>query len=539
MDGTVRIWDPATGHPIGEPLTGHAGSVMGVCAVPRVDESGHPDGRAWLASLGNDGTLRIWDPATGRPVRKPLTGHVGARTGVCTVPGIDPSGHPHGRTWLAAFGDNGTIRIWDPVTGCPAGETLTGHSNQMEQLCAVHGSDRTGHRNERAWIASGGNDGAVRVWDPVTGSLVGPPLIGHLGPAYGVCTVPAVGGAGRPDERAWLASAGGDGTVRVWDPAAGRPVGEPLSPSLAAVAALQPVQPSEGACAVVHSAGHLELWDPATATLTRIDTPIGHVTAYSELSQVRRWVVADTTGRLALLVPGQNGSANTTALGDDVLCLLPIPGQPCQLACAHGNGTINLVDADTLRRTGPPLAGHNGPVRSLCLLAGARDHTILASAGNDGTIRLWDPRDATAGGQPFTGHDGWIWSLASIPGEDTWLLASAGADATIRLWHPDTGQVAVLAGHTDQVRAVAPVTAADGATLLASGGHDGTVRLWHPATGQPIHTVPLGIPVHALLQQPSGDHSRQRTDGGATVTVGLRTGILSLDLNRSMFPPRT
>jgi hypothetical protein len=70
----------------------------------------------------------------------------------------------------------------------------------------------------------------------------------------------------------------------------------------------------------------------------------------------------------------------------------------------------------------------------------------------------------------------------------------------------------------------------------ARWAHLGTVRLWHPTTGQPIHTIPLGIPIHALLPQPPDQHSRQRTHGGATITVGLRTGILSLDLSQTMFP---
>jgi WD40 repeat protein len=68
-DGTVRLWDPATGRPVGAPLRASA-SALGVAFSP--------DGTL-LASAGADGTVRLWDPATRRPVGAPLqttsTGH--------------------------------------------------------------------------------------------------------------------------------------------------------------------------------------------------------------------------------------------------------------------------------------------------------------------------------------------------------------------------------------------------------------------------------------------------------------------------------
>jgi WD40 repeat protein len=268
-----------------------------------------------------------------------------------------------------------------------------------------------------------------------------------------------------------------------------------------------------------------------------------HISAFAELTTPgRQRVITDTTGQVTLRTLSQADPSRTTHLADDILCLLPAPGQPAQLACASRDGTITLLDTATLDPSEPPLSGHTGPVRTLCLLPGPAGPVILASAGNDATIRLWDLTRRTPLGKPLTGHTGWIWSLTAIPvpGQHTSLLASAGADATIRIWDTRTGQATLppLEGHTDQVRSVTCATAADGSTLLVSGGHDGTVRLWDPATGQPIHTIPLGISVHALLPQPPGERSRKRTHGGATITVGLRTGILSLDLSRSMFPAR-
>jgi WD40 repeat protein len=53
-DGTVRLWNPATGHAIGSPLaagTGTGGAVTGVAFSP--------DGNL-LASADADGTMQTW-----------------------------------------------------------------------------------------------------------------------------------------------------------------------------------------------------------------------------------------------------------------------------------------------------------------------------------------------------------------------------------------------------------------------------------------------------------------------------------------------
>jgi RNA polymerase sigma factor (sigma-70 family) len=104
-DGTVRLWNAKTGKPVAS-LAGHEGDVHGVAFSA--------DGKL-LATAGADKTVRVWDPATGNELRK-MT-HTDAVNGVAFVPG--------GKT-LAAWGGvhdsdgvngRGEMRLWDPVRG--------------------------------------------------------------------------------------------------------------------------------------------------------------------------------------------------------------------------------------------------------------------------------------------------------------------------------------------------------------------------------------------------------------------------------------
>jgi WD40 repeat protein len=78
-------------------LTGHSTEVGAVAVAP--------DG-SWLATGDGDGTVRVWDVATGQQ-RAALTGHT---RGVSAV-AVAPDG-----SWLATGSHDKTVRVWDVAT---------------------------------------------------------------------------------------------------------------------------------------------------------------------------------------------------------------------------------------------------------------------------------------------------------------------------------------------------------------------------------------------------------------------------------------
>ncbi|MET8731260.1 WD40 repeat domain-containing protein [Streptomyces parvus] len=241
-DGTVRIWNPATGTQEGPPLTGHTRGVLAVEVFTA------PDGTPRLAAANSNMTVQIWDPVTRTQDGPPLTGHT---RGVLAVEVFTaPDGTPR-----LATSDYKTVRIWNPTTHSQEGPPLTGHTRGVWAVAVFTAPDGTPR------LATGGHDGKVRIWDPTTRTQEGPPLTGHTGRVR-LAVFTASDGTPR------LATGSSDKTVRIWNPTTGTQEGPPLTGHTDRVFAVAVFTASDGTprLATGSSDKTVRIWNPTTGT---------------------------------------------------------------------------------------------------------------------------------------------------------------------------------------------------------------------------------------------------------------------------------
>ncbi|MGA4959331.1 WD40 domain-containing protein [Streptomyces lavendulocolor] len=354
-----------------------------------------------------DGGILVCDTADGRALRT-LQGHQGRVYAVKHGPGV-----------IASGGSDGVVRLWDPVSGA-CRHRLDIHPDGVWPVTL--GPDGTR-------LATGDAEGLVTVWDVATGEPLHR-LPGHRAPVYTAVF--------SPDGRT-LVTGDAAACVRMWSLATGR-------------------------C-------ERELPGHGRAVYRARYSPDGTLLATGDKDgTVRVWNADD--GRPRQEFTGHTGRVYTLDFH---------PGGRL-LASGCTDGQVRLWDPVV----GTPLGSLERCPGAMYQVAFSADGKLLAGCDSDGTVRLWTvtstPRQGhvvTLHARRPTPHRGSAWACAFHPHESQ--LLTVGNDGGAQIWDAATGQgKRILRGHGRRVTGVA--FSADG-TRLASCGSDGAVRLWDTRTG--------------------------------------------------------
>jgi WD40 repeat protein len=353
-----------------------------------------------------------------------------------------------------------------------------------------------------ATLASGGKDGAIRLWDADTLRL-------RAEWPSGQQEVNEVAFA--PDGKR-LASAGDDGTVRLWDVPSGRQQAE-----------LRPEGPADWMTALTFApdgktlvsggnAGRVWLWDAATgAVRTRRDLGSGSVHYLAMAPDGRTVAVATDHGRALLLdaaTLAERRAIEQTGAGSLPTVAFSRDGLTLATASLIG-GRVLLWEPATGRFFGS-LREHGGTVESLAF---SPDGGLLALGAQDGQVAVWDVGPRTLRAVPV-GQGEQVWCVTFSP--DGRRLAAADGGGTVQVWDVtgprDRHAAALRAGTRDRDQLIWAAFAPGGRTILTTVA-GGAFLGWDRPTGRPV-TVP-GVPARSHVPPAMARDGRMAAVDGA------------------------
>ncbi len=441
-----------------------------------------PDGKTLVSSGGwrSDGEVRLWDVATETYNRIPM--QEGDLTNLLLS--------PDGRT--LAYSGGVTLKLRDVTAGNDVTILGTYGAFVNHPTCVTFSPDG-------ATVASGHNDGTIRLWDVATHNIIST-LEGHRRNIDSVTF--------SPDGRT-LASASADGTVRMWDVATGimsvtvRDESQPVSVAFS---------PDGTTLASGWWDGNVTLWD--VSARRNVATFYGHgdiVQAVSFSPRGGTLGTASVDGTVLLWDLATGNATTLTGHSAEVTGMAFSPdGATLVSRSMTSMNKVELWDVEKGRMIATLGDRECAPIRSISI---SSDGTTLANASFDGTVTLWDlDAGSTVATLP---HSFEVISVSISP--DGATLAAGDAERMVHLWDLKTeAKIKTLSGLSRPATSL--LFSRQGATL-AAGTSGGAIRLWDVVTGATIH----GLEGHARSVR-----SMAFSKDGKTLATGTYQGTVKL-----------
>ncbi|HWC13574.1 MAG TPA: AAA family ATPase [Actinomycetota bacterium] len=498
--GVIDIRDVSTGKRV-RSFRGHDIDINDVAFDPT---------GSMLATVGDDGKLKLWDPKTGRSLRS------WSGTGAVWGPSFDATGSLLAATWR----EEGIVRVVDPTNGqvvntlsmkgafdtafSPDGERLAVTSNDLLEV-AVFDLD-TGRRELRlpsdqfpvdrvAWspdgrfIATAGDGQIGRVWDAATGRLRFT-LSAHAGPVYTVDWSP---------DSSRLVTGGLDGIAIVWD-ITKDDAREFLRISAQEIrsGALAAFSPSgDRVITGAYDISATKIWDislsgdaewanlpVATPPKVEFSQDARRLVATSATDSVSIWELA--TGRKVRSIPPPGEAEGSDFYRFDV----SPDGKLIAMAGLDGIARVRNVSTGEERFTVRHEGGGSSNRLSVGIgpsVAWSGDGRYLVTSDPAGTTKIVDRSGRLIG--VLREVDGFLPSDADISADGRKVVTTASPERTspgdaVKVWDRDTGKV-VTSIQTDAHE----VAFDPSGTRIATGDERGLTQIWDADTGENLQKL--------------------------------------------------
>lgn len=316
----------------------------------------------------------------------------------------------------------------------------TGHKSSVNCVAYSH---------DGKYMASAGDDQIIYIWNAETNELVGNPLIGHTGPITSISF--------SPDDK-MIISAGyrGDFSIRIWDVKSRKQLGKSITISYA--------------------------WERKEISFSPdgkkliVGTESGEIYIYSV--KKRKLLKRHICGRFF-------SAFSLSPLGDKVVF-------------GTEEGMISICNAENGQKLMPAF---RGTATEITALAFSPDGKKIASVSQNGTVSTWDAKTGLRIRELFTEHSVRINSIAFSP--DGKKIVGGDDYKTIFVWNAEVGKQmgeALITYSPVKALAFSP----DGKKVV-SGNIDGKIDVWSVATKNRLGTIQeqFDISIFSIAVSPS------------------------------------